>query len=122
VQGVSPINGVAGSGNVLTITGIGLTGATSVTLGGGACRNIAVNGLGTSLTCTAPTNHPAGTVDVVVTTPNGVGTLAHGYTFLPAYTAPAPSGRMGDSSGSGGSSGSANAPASAPTGRTVGAL
>lgn len=66
-------------------------------------------------TCMAPTNHPAGTVDVVVTTPNGVGTLAHGYTFVPPYTAPAPIGRIGDGSGSGGIS------APAPTSRNVGA-
>ncbi len=75
VTTVAPFNGPQAGGTPVTITGIGLTGATSVTIGGSACTVMGVNGAGTSLTCTTRGHAVAGTVDVVVTTPNGIGTL-----------------------------------------------
>jgi adhesin/invasin len=118
VLSVSPINGPQAGGGTVTITGIGFTTPLSVTIGGAACTNVQVNGAGTMITCTAPVNHAAGTVDVVVTTPNGVATLANGYTFLPGAVGAVPGGRAG--SGGGGSSGNGNggsAPAALPAGR-----
>jgi hypothetical protein len=116
VQSVSPMNGPQMGGGTVTINGIGLMGATSVTPGGAACTNVLVNGAGTSLTCTAPTNQPVGTVDVVVTTPNGTGTLGHAYTFLPASGAPAPA-PNGHGGNGGGGGGNGNAPAALPASR-----
>ncbi len=106
----APFNGPQAGGTPVTITGIGLTGATSVTIGGSACTGM--NSTGTSLTCTTTGHAVAGTVDVVVTTPNGVGTLVHGFTYLPVSMSPAPVGRSGGAGGSGGS------PAPAPQART----
>jgi hypothetical protein len=111
VQEVTPMNGAAAGGNLVTITGIGFTTPLNVTIGGAACTNAQVNGAGTTITCTAPVNQPAGTVDVVVTTPNGVGTLGHGYTFLPAAVGAVPNGRPGSAGGAGVN------PAVAPNGR-----
>jgi len=50
-------------------------------------------------------------VDVLVTTPNGIGTLIHGFTYLPVSMSPAPVGRSG---------GNAVSPAPAPHARTGG--
>jgi hypothetical protein len=111
IMAVTPVNGPQTGGGPLTLVGVGLTGATGVTVGGVACTNIAVNGPGTDLICRLPTNQPAGTVDVTVTTPNGAATLAHGYTFLPASLAPMPSGRASGGRGVG------SAPAPAPASR-----
>lgn len=101
VTAITPLSGPAAGGGTVTMVGIGLTGATGVTVGGAACTNVSVNGSGTSLTCKLPTNQPVGSVDVVVATPNGAATLSHGYTFLPVTMQPTPVGRTGGGGGGG---------------------
>ncbi|MGI8856212.1 MAG: IPT/TIG domain-containing protein [Thermomicrobiales bacterium] len=125
LTGISPLGGPQAGGTLLTITGIGLTGATNVSLGGSACTGILVNGGGTSLTCTT-TAHAPGTVDVAVTTPNGVGIQQSGYTYRPAAVAPLPPPQPGTSAVGlpqplpvtrPGAGNSVSAPVAAPTGR-----
>ncbi|HMO53650.1 MAG TPA: IPT/TIG domain-containing protein, partial [Tepidiformaceae bacterium] len=69
ITGISPaagpLTGLAG----VVITGTNFTGATSVTFGGTPAIPFTVNSA-TQITATAPA-HAAGTVEVVVTTPNG---------------------------------------------------
>lgn len=68
-------------GNVgFVITGVGLTGATSVTFGGVAATSINVIDE-TTVSGVIPA-HAAGVVDVVVTTPDGFGVLKNGFTFV----------------------------------------
>ncbi len=98
-------------GTAVTIIGSGLSGAAGVTFGGVAATDVVVSGDGTSLTCRTPLNQPAGTVDVVVVTPQGTATLPHGYTFVPATVGPSPNGRAGDGN-SPSSGGSVQAPTS----------
>lgn len=83
VTGLSPATGPAAGGTVVTITGTVLTGATAVTFGGVAATNFTVNSA-TSITATAPA-HATGSVDVLVTTPNGVSanTAADNFTYGP---------------------------------------
>jgi len=69
VTAVSPATGPAAGGTAVTITGTGLTGATSVMFGAGAATNVTVVSA-TSITATAPAG-TTGTVDVEVTTPFG---------------------------------------------------
>jgi hypothetical protein len=68
VTSLSPTTGPIAGGTVVTITGTGFTGATSVTFGGTPAAVTAVTA--TTITVTAPA-HTAGTVDVLVTTPSG---------------------------------------------------
>src|SRR6185437_5148087 len=71
VTAISPTTGPVGGGTLVTVTGTGFTGATSVNFGGTTAVPTVVSD--TSLTVTSPA-HAAGTVDVLVT--NGVGTSA----------------------------------------------
>lgn len=68
VTSISPTTGPIAGGTVVTITGTGFTGATSVTFGGTAAVFSVTNA--TTISATAPA-HTAGTVDVLVTTPSG---------------------------------------------------
>ncbi|WP_179783920.1 IPT/TIG domain-containing protein [Rhizobium sp. AN5] len=79
LTGVSPASGSTAGGTVLTITGANLTGATGVTIGGTAATGVNVISA-TSITATTPA-HAAGAVNVAVTTPGGVATIANGFTF-----------------------------------------
>ncbi|MBE0610789.1 MAG: IPT/TIG domain-containing protein, partial [Dehalococcoidia bacterium] len=81
VSSLSPTNGLVAGGNTVTITGLGFTGATSVSFGGTAAAITAVTA--TTITVTAPA-HAAGTVDVFVTTPvdTSANTIADNYTYL----------------------------------------
>jgi hypothetical protein len=77
---VSPSSGSASGGTGVTLTGVGLTGATGVTFGGNAATSVNVVN---STTATAVTPaHAAGAVDVVITTPSGSATDTNGYTYL----------------------------------------
>lgn len=82
ITAVTPNTGPLVGGNTVTITGTGLTGATSVSFGGAAGTSIVVATGGTSLTVVAPA-HAAGGVNIVVTTPVGanIDTAADNYTY-----------------------------------------
>ncbi|GAB3799138.1 hypothetical protein GCM10028798_12080 [Humibacter antri] len=69
IQSLSPNHGPQTGGTVVTITGTGLTGTTSVTFGGTPGTSIAIAS-DTQLTVTTPA-HAAGPADVVVTTALG---------------------------------------------------
>jgi len=85
VTSLSPTTGPIAGGTVVTITGTGFTGATSVTFGGTAAAITAVTA--TTITVTAPA-HTAGTVDVLVTTPSGTSanTAADNFTYTSGPT------------------------------------
>jgi len=76
VSAITPTFGTKNGNTVCTITGVGLSGVTSVTFGGAAA--VSVVATATSITCITP-SHAVGLVDVVVT---GVGTLTDAFTFV----------------------------------------
>ena len=92
ITGLSPANGPAAGANLVVITSTDLTGATAVSFGGTAATSFVVNNA-TQITAIAPA-HTVGTVDVAVTTPDGmsVNTSADNYTYagLPTITGLAP--------------------------------
>jgi hypothetical protein len=69
VSGISPTSGPTLGGTVVTIAGTNFTSLVSVSFGGTPATALTVNSA-TQLTATAPA-HAAGTVDIVVTSPNG---------------------------------------------------
>ncbi|MDO9036171.1 MAG: IPT/TIG domain-containing protein, partial [Methanoregula sp.] len=69
VTGITPTSGPLVGGTVVTITGTGFTGATSVMFGNNAGTSLIVNSA-TQITITSPAG-AAGTVDVTVTTLGG---------------------------------------------------
>lgn len=85
VTSISPTSGPIAGGTVVTITGTGFTGATSVTFGGTPAVFTFVNA--TTITATSPA-HAAGTVDVLVTTPAGTSanTTADNFTYTSGPT------------------------------------
>ncbi len=84
VTGITAAGGTTAGGALVTITGANLTGTTAVTFGGTAATTV-VDVDATTVTAVTPA-HLAGPVAVVVTTANGTGSLATGFT----YAAPAP--------------------------------
>jgi hypothetical protein len=82
---INPTSGSSLGGRSVTITGVNLTGATGVTIGGSAATSVVVVN-DTTITCVTPA-HAAGASDVVVTTPAGSDTGTAAYT----YNAPASS-------------------------------
>ncbi|MFT3809610.1 MAG: IPT/TIG domain-containing protein [Micropepsaceae bacterium] len=84
IAGVSPYYGPTAGGNTVTITGANLDFTSSVTFGGVAATNIAVQS-STQITVTAPA-HTAATVDVAVTSPGGTATQTLGYAYLDGPT------------------------------------
>ncbi|HEY2665905.1 MAG TPA: IPT/TIG domain-containing protein, partial [Actinomycetota bacterium] len=87
VSGVTPNSGSTAGGTAVTITGTGLTGATSVRFG--ATNASFTVGSATSITATAPAG-AAGTVDVTVTTPAGTSATSGADQFTYAAAAPVP--------------------------------
>ena len=85
VASISPDSGPAGGGTNVTITGTNLTGATAVEFGGAAATNVAVDSA-TQITATSPAG--SGTVNVIVTTPNGTSPASPSdlFTYLAAPT------------------------------------
>lgn len=77
---ISPSSGTASGGVGVTLTGTGLTGATSVTFDGVPATSVNVVNA-TTITAVTPA-HAAGVVDVVVTTPSGAAQLTNGYIYL----------------------------------------
>lgn len=110
ITSVSPPSGLAAGGTQLTISGTGLAGATSVTVGGATAS--VVSNSATALVVTTPAG-TVGSADVVVTTASGSDTLAGGFTYT---AAPAPN---GGSSGGGGSTSSGDVAPQASTPRPM---
>jgi hypothetical protein len=104
VTAVAPSSGSTAGGTVVTLTGSGFTGATTVSFGSTAANTFAINS-DTSLTATAPA-HASGTVDITVTTYSGTSATSSADRFtysaapLPAVTAVSPT-----SGGTGGGTG-----------------
>jgi hypothetical protein len=85
VTSVTPNHGQQAGGQVVTITGTGFTGATSVRIGGQAATAVTVVN-DTTITATSPA-HAEGPASIAVTTPSGTGSSA-GPIFT--YLAPLP--------------------------------
>lgn len=79
ITSVSPATGPTTGGTLVTITGTGFTGATSVKFEATNAPSYTVNS-STSITATAPAG-AAGTVNVSVTTLGGKATITNGYTY-----------------------------------------
>lgn len=77
---IGPNSGTASGGVGVTLTGTGLTGATSVTFDGVPATSVNVINSST-ITAVTPA-HAVGVVDVVVNTPAGAAQLTNGYTYL----------------------------------------
>ena len=82
ITSLLPAKGSGAGGTSLVITGSDFTGATSVKFGGVEAISFAVNSAGTEITAESPSGTAGDTVDVVVTTPQGAGTLADGFAYL----------------------------------------
>jgi hypothetical protein len=88
---LAPDAGPVAGGTTVTLTGSGFRADTQVLFGTTPATGVVVNPGGTELTATAPP-HPAGAVDVTVSTPGGSASLSGAYTYvaLPTLTAVAP--------------------------------
>jgi hypothetical protein len=84
VAGVTPISGLTGGGQTVTITGSDFIGTTSVFFGGVTASSFAINS-DSQITAVTPA-HAAGTVDVTVASPNGASALTAADQFQ--YVAP----------------------------------
>lgn len=90
VTGLSPTHGAAAGGNLVTITGTELWGASAVKFGAGSATDVNVVN-GTTITAKAPAGSGGTTVDVTVTTPGGTSPTTgtgndYGYDAPPAPT------------------------------------
>jgi len=89
IETITPNSGPTDGGTVITITGRDLDYVTEVTLDGLACTNIIIIN-STTIKCTTPA-HPAGAVDVVVTTVEGwTFTKVGGFTYIAKPKPPLP--------------------------------
>lgn len=79
LTGISPTSGTASGGASVTLSGVLLTGATSVTFGGSAATF--VNVVNSSTVTVVTPKVSAGVVNVVITAPGGTSTLTNAYTF-----------------------------------------
>lgn len=80
IASVSPSSGPAAGGTAVTIAGTGFTVGSTVTFGGTAATDVAVNSA-EEITCTTPAG-TAGAVDVAVTTDSGTVTATGAYTYV----------------------------------------
>ncbi|MGD0080192.1 MAG: IPT/TIG domain-containing protein, partial [Methanoregula sp.] len=94
---ILPVNGTTAGGTVVTITGTGFTGATSVTFGGNAATSVMVVN-STAVTAVTPAG-TAGAVNVIITTPGGSATGTNAYTYTATPTASAKVGVFRSSTG-----------------------
>jgi len=99
VSGVSPVTGPSTGGTTVTITGVGLTGASSVDFGPGNPSAVYTVNSDTSITATAPAGTLGNTVDITVTTAGGTSATTAADRFT--YTAPLAPTVTGLSPGSG---------------------
>jgi hypothetical protein len=90
ITGISPTSGPTSGGTTVTITGTGLSAASSVSFGASAATGLRVDS-DTQITATAPAGS-AGTVDVTVTTPGGASSpgAADRYTYVGPKPPPPP--------------------------------
>ena len=88
---VTPDNGPVGGGTTVTLAGSGFRSGMQVRFDGALAFLVSVNPGGTSAVVINPT-HPAGTVDVTVSTPGGTETRSNGFTYVavPELTAVSP--------------------------------
>lgn len=92
VTAISPASGNTAGGTQVQITGTNFSGATSVSIGGSPATFVVVVSA-TKITATTSAHTVPGVVDVVVTTPAGVGTGTGLYTYVagaPTVTAISP--------------------------------
>ncbi|MFG1926787.1 IPT/TIG domain-containing protein [Cryptosporangium sp. NPDC048952] len=82
ITAVSPPQGPIAGGTPIELSGTGLSGAASVTIGGNPATGVTVNQAGTRITFTAPA-HAEGLVDIVVPLPGADATLTNGYSYQP---------------------------------------
>jgi formylglycine-generating enzyme required for sulfatase activity len=98
VSSVSPTSGSTLGGTAITITGMNLTGASSVTVGGVAATSVVVVSP-TSITAVTPAG-TAGAKTIAVTTAGGTATLTNGFTYVvPAPTVSSVSPASGTTAG-----------------------
>nr|WP_269330170.1 IPT/TIG domain-containing protein [Kineosporia babensis] len=83
VSAVSPLSGPEAGGTLVTITGTGFTGATSVSFGSTVVAGITVSS-DTQISVFAPAGN--GMVDVLVTTPGGTSAPSAKYRYAPVPT------------------------------------
>jgi len=87
ITGVTPGEGVLVGGTGLTIAGTDFGGSVTVTIGGVAASNVAVNAAKTEITCNAPASSSSGAKGVAVTSSShGVATFPDGFTYNPVPT------------------------------------
>jgi hypothetical protein len=89
---LSPNNGPAAGGTLVTLTGSGFTGATSVSFGGAPGTSVTVVNDG-QITAVTPAG-ANGAVDVTVSTPAGMVRLAGGFTYAYAVGQPLAGGKI----------------------------
>jgi hypothetical protein len=81
ISGIAPVSGSSAGGTAVTITGTGFAPGEQVTFGGIAATLVSIPS-GTRVLATTPV-HPAGVVDVTLTTSSGAkSTLPNAFTFL----------------------------------------
>ncbi len=80
VTSISPSSGFTSGGTPVTITGVGFTGATGVTIGGAAATSVTVVN-DTTITATTPAG-TSGSVNVVVSTASGLNGTNTLYTYV----------------------------------------
>ena len=80
VSAVSPSSGSIKGGTIISLTGTGFTGATSVTVGGVPCASVTVVSP-TSITCTTPPGTSEG-ASIAVTTPSGTSVFNTLFSYL----------------------------------------
>ena len=87
ITAITPTSGPTAGGTAITITitGINLTGATSVTVGGVAATNVVVQSA-TRVTAVTPAGTLGAVVSVAVTTMGGSASLASAFTYVVWYT------------------------------------
>jgi hypothetical protein len=81
ITSFTPATGTHLGGTSVKITGVNLTGATSVKFGTTAAATYTVNAAGTQITVTAPAVSAAGAVTITVTAPGGTAASATKFTY-----------------------------------------
>jgi plastocyanin len=98
LSAIAPALGATTGGLGVTITGSGFAAGAAVSIGGAPATNIAIASA-TSITATTPA-HAAGTVDIVVTNPDGQsGRLSNGFNYEVPVSAPPAIASAGPDSG-----------------------